>query len=155
MPKIEKDLLKVKGSDGQWHYIPAVGGGDTPTWEMVQNKPFSTLGSGLSVDKNGVLSAEGGGGGGSGGEAVKFAVKSSANVVVSTKDGQTPVEAGGDEVVLEVNVGDILVISVAPPSSYFAPEGGSGYKELGSYPTVRRMYVYWILIEGTGDLMLS
>ena len=63
MPKIEKDLLKVKGSDGQWHYIPAVGGGDTPTWEMVQNKPFSTLGSGLSVDKNGVLSAEGGGGG--------------------------------------------------------------------------------------------
>ena len=95
------------------------------------------------------------GGGGSGGEAVKFAVKSSVNVVVSTKDGQTPVEAGGDEVVLEVNVGDILVISVAPPSSYFAPEGGSGYKELGSYPTVRRMYVYWILIEGTGDLMLS
>lgn len=95
------------------------------------------------------------GGGGSGGEAVKFAVKSSANVVVSTKDGQTPVEAGGDEVVLEVNVGDILVISVAPPSSYFAPESGSGYKELGSYPTVRRMYVYWILIEGTGDLMLS
>lgn len=95
------------------------------------------------------------GGGGSGGEAVKFAVKSSANVVVSAKDGQTPVEAGGDEVVLEVNVGDILVISVAPPSSYFAPEGGSGYKELGSYPTVRRMYVYWILIEGTGDLMLS
>lgn len=95
------------------------------------------------------------GGGGSGGEAVKFAVKSSANVVVSTKDGQTPVETGGDEVVLEVNVGDILVISVAPPSSYFAPEGGSGYKELGSYPTVRRMYVYWILIEGTGDLMLS
>ena len=95
------------------------------------------------------------GGGGSGGEAVKFAVKSNAKVVVSTKDGQTPVEAGGDEVVLEVNVGDILVISVAPPSSYFAPEGGSGYKELGSYPTGRRMYVYWILIEGTGDLMLS
>lgn len=92
---------------------------------------------------------------GGGGKAVEFVVKSSVNVVVSTKDGQTPVEAGGDEVVLEVNVGDILVISVAPPSSYFAPEGGSGYKELGSYPTVRRMYVYWILIEGTGDLMLS
>lgn len=61
MPKIEKDLLKVKGSDGQWHYIPAVGGGDTPTWEAVQNKPFTTLGSGLAVDENGVLSAEGGG----------------------------------------------------------------------------------------------
>jgi hypothetical protein len=62
MPKIEKDLLKVKGSDGQWHYVPAVGGSvDTaPTWDSVQNKPFTTLGSGLSVDKNGVLSAEGG-----------------------------------------------------------------------------------------------
>lgn len=60
MPKIEKDLLKVKGSDGQWHYIPAVGGGDTPTWGAVQNKPFESLGYGLEVDENGVLSAEGG-----------------------------------------------------------------------------------------------
>lgn len=61
MPKIEKDLLKVKGSDGQWHYIPAVGGGDTPTWDAVQNKPFESLGDGLSVE-DGVLSAQGGGG---------------------------------------------------------------------------------------------
>lgn len=61
MPKIEKDLLKVKGSDGQWHYVPAVGGSaDTaPTWDSVQDKPFSTLGGGLSVDENGVLSAQG------------------------------------------------------------------------------------------------
>ena len=35
----------------------------SPTWDEVQNKPFSTLGSGLEVDENGVLSAEGGGGG--------------------------------------------------------------------------------------------
>lgn len=63
MPKIEKDLLKVKGSDGQWHYIPAVGGGDTPTWGAVQNKPFESLGGGLEVDENGVLSAKGGTGG--------------------------------------------------------------------------------------------
>lgn len=64
MPKIEKDLLKVKGSDGQWHYVPAVGGegGSTPTWELVQNKPFEFLGDGLSVE-NGVLSAKGGTGG--------------------------------------------------------------------------------------------
>lgn len=64
MPKIEKDLLKVKGSDGQWHYVPAVGGSvDTaPTWDAVQNKPFTTLGDGLEVDENGVLSAEGGSG---------------------------------------------------------------------------------------------
>lgn len=64
MPKIEKDLLKVKGSDGQWHYVPAVGGSvdASPTWDSVQNKPFSTLGSGLEVDENGVLSAQGGGG---------------------------------------------------------------------------------------------
>lgn len=67
MPKIEKDLLKVKGSDGQWHYVPAVGGSvDTaPTWDAVQNKPFESLGDGLSVDENGVLSVPEGGGGGS------------------------------------------------------------------------------------------
>lgn len=35
----------------------------SPTWDSVQDKPFSTLGSGLAVDENGVLSAEGGGGG--------------------------------------------------------------------------------------------
>lgn len=35
----------------------------SPTWDSVHNKPFSTLGSGLVVDENGVLSAEGGGGG--------------------------------------------------------------------------------------------
>lgn len=63
MPKIEKDLLKVKGSDGQWHYIPAVGGGVTPTWDAVQDKPFESLGDGLEVDENGVLSAKGGTGG--------------------------------------------------------------------------------------------
>lgn len=33
----------------------------TPTWGSLQNKPFSTLGSGLAVDENGVLSAQGGG----------------------------------------------------------------------------------------------
>ncbi len=33
----------------------------SPTWDAVQNKPFSTLGGGLEVDENGVLSAEGGG----------------------------------------------------------------------------------------------
>lgn len=76
MPKIEKDLLKVKGSDGQWHYVPAVGGegGSTPTWETVQNKPFTTLGDGLEVDENGVLSAEGGSGGSA--NAVQYVAQS-------------------------------------------------------------------------------
>lgn len=92
---------------------------------------------------------------GSGGEAVKFVVKSSVNVVAFTKDGQTSVEVGGDDVVLTVNVGDMLVICVASQMDYFKVEGGSGYKELGFFPTARRMYVYWIQIEGTGDLMLS
>lgn len=91
---------------------------------------------------------------GGGGEAVEFFVKSSVNVVAYTKDGQTPVEVGGDDVVLTVNVGDMLVICVASPQDYFSVEGGSGYKELGFFPIARRMYVYWIQIEETGDLML-
>lgn len=92
---------------------------------------------------------------GGGGKAVEFAVKSSVNVVAFTKDGQTPVEVGADDVVLTVNVGDMLVICVASQKDYFNVEGGSGYKELGLFPTARRMYVYWILIEEAGGLMLS
>lgn len=92
---------------------------------------------------------------GGGGEAVEFVVKPSVNVIAFTKDGQTPVEADGDEVALEVNVGDMLVICVASQSNYFVVNGGSGYKELGFFPTARRMYVYWILIEEAGNLMLS
>ena len=92
---------------------------------------------------------------GGGGKAVEFAVKSSVNVVAFTKDGQTPVEVGADDVVLTVNVGDMLVICVASQKDYFNVEGGSGYKELGFYPTAHRMYVYWILIEEAGGLMLS
>jgi hypothetical protein len=92
---------------------------------------------------------------GGGGKAVEFAVKSSVNVVAFTKDGQTPVEVGGDDVVLTVNVGDMLVICVASQKDYFNVEGGSGYKELGFFPTARRMYVYWIRVEEAGGLMLS
>lgn len=92
---------------------------------------------------------------GGGGKAVEFAVKSSVNVVAFTKDGQTPVEVGGDDVVLTVNVGDMLVICVASQKDYFNVEGGSGYKELGSSPTARSMYVYWIRVEEAGGLMLS
>lgn len=92
---------------------------------------------------------------GGGGKAVEFAVKSSVNVVAFTKDGQTPVEAGGDDVVLTVNVGDMLVICVAPQKDYFKVEGGSGYKEIGFFSAARRMYVYWIRVEETGGLMLS
>lgn len=92
---------------------------------------------------------------GGGGEAVEFFVKSSVNVVAYTKDGQTPVEVGGDDVVLTVNVGDMLVICVASQKDYFEVGGGSGYKELGFFPTARRMYVYWVLIEEAGGLMLS
>ena len=38
---------------------------DIPDWDTLQSKPFETLGSGLSVDAQGVLSATGGGGGSS------------------------------------------------------------------------------------------
>lgn len=92
---------------------------------------------------------------GGGGKAVEFAVKSSVNVVAFTKDGQTPVEVGGDDVVLTVNVGDMLVICVASQKDYFKVEDGSGYKEIGFFPTARRMYVYWIRVEEAGGLMLS
>lgn len=106
MPKIEKDLLKVKGSDGQWHYVPAVGGSvDTsPTWDALQDKPFSTLGSGLSVDENGVLSAEGGGGGSS-----AFYI----NVTSTTDDsGDTTYSADktADEIIAAYESGAVIIV---------------------------------------------
>jgi hypothetical protein len=47
---------------------------ERPTWDSVQNKPFTTLGGGLAVDENGVLSAEGGGGGSA--NAVQYVAQS-------------------------------------------------------------------------------
>ena len=89
------------------------------------------------------------------GEAVEFFVKSSVNVVAYTKFGQTPVGDSAEEAALAVNVGDMLVICVASQQNYFNVDGGSGYKELGSFSIAHRMYVYWILIEEAGGLMLS
>lgn len=80
----------------------------------------------------------------------------SANTIITAAAVLSAVIAiGGDDVVLTVNVGDMLVICVASQKDYFNVEGGSGYKELGSFPTARRMYVYWIRVEEAGDLMLA
>lgn len=49
----------------------------SPTWDSLQNKPFSTLGSGLSVDENGVLSAQGGSGGSA--NAVQYVAQTLTN----------------------------------------------------------------------------
>lgn len=46
----------------------------TPTWDAVQNKPFESLGDGLEVDENGVLSVPGGGGGSA--NAVQYVAQS-------------------------------------------------------------------------------
>ena len=92
---------------------------------------------------------------GGGGQTVEFFVKSSVNVVAYTKDGQTPVEAGSEAPAVVVNVGDMRVVRGASQQTYFNVQGGSGYKELGSFSISHRMYVYWILIEEAGGLMLS
>lgn len=92
---------------------------------------------------------------GSGGEAVKFAVKSSINVTVTTKFGQWKVDGDGDEVAVSVTVGDILIVNTASNAMYFNNAEGSGYKELGAFRAMNRIYVYWVLIEEAGILMLS
>lgn len=96
-----------------------------------------------------------GSGGGSGGETVKFGVKSSINVTVTTKFGQWKVDGGGDEVAVSVTVGDILIVNTASNAMYFNNAEGSGYKELGAFRAMNRIYVYWVLIEEAGNLMLS
>lgn len=138
MPKIEKDLLKVKGSDGQWHYIPAVGGGDTPTWDAVKNKPFESLGDGLSVE-NGVLSAKGGTGGSA--NAVQYVAQSltDAQKAQARKNIEAPARAlyapvasdkgkyffnstvGYNELREAYNEGAAVYLAVGIPWTYIVP----------------------------------
>ena len=51
--------------DAKMKEIEDAGGGGVSTWEEVANKPFETVGSGLSVDESGALNVTGGGSGGS------------------------------------------------------------------------------------------
>ena len=51
--------------DAKMKEIEDAGGGGASTWADVANKPFETVGSGLSVDESGALNATGGGSGGS------------------------------------------------------------------------------------------
>ena len=51
--------------DAKMKEIEDAGGGGASTWAGVANKPFETVGSGLSVDESGALNVTGGGSGGS------------------------------------------------------------------------------------------
>ena len=51
--------------DAKMKEIEDAGGGGASTWSDVANKPFETVGSGLSVDESGALNVTGGGSGGS------------------------------------------------------------------------------------------
>lgn len=75
----------------------------SPTWDAVQNKPFSTLGDGLAVDENGVLSAQGGSGGSS-----AFYI----NVTSTTDDsGNTTYSADktADEIIAAYESGAVII----------------------------------------------
>lgn len=76
----------------------------SPTWGSIQDKPFSTLGSGLAVDENGVLSAEGGSGGSS-----AFHI----NVTSTTDDsGYTTYSADktADEIIDAYESGAVIIV---------------------------------------------
>ena len=49
----------VTYSDGLMSFSLPVGGGGASDWQYIQNKPFETIGDGLSVDQQGVLSSDG------------------------------------------------------------------------------------------------
>ena len=55
---IECDVDSQGNTSYSWSTMPS---GGTTTWSSVTNKPFDSIGSGLSVDSEGVLSANGGG----------------------------------------------------------------------------------------------
>lgn len=69
----------------------------SPTWDSVQNKPFSTLGSGLAVDENGVLSAQGGSGGSA--NAVQYVAQTLTDE--QKKQARTNIDADKKRIVVE------------------------------------------------------
>lgn len=63
------DIAVINGNmdkiDAKMKEIEDAGGSGASTWADVANKPFETVGSGLSVDESGALNATGGGSGSS------------------------------------------------------------------------------------------
>lgn len=128
----------------------------SPTWDAVQNKPFSTLGNGLEVDENGVLSAEGGGGGSD--NAVQYvaqtltdeqkaqarenigakaATEKSAYIISKTRS-YGYIHTGGmdfDGVYAQIQSGKVVMLLVDDISTYYGvihPASGAG-KEIVFY----------------------
>lgn len=69
----------------------------SPTWDSLQDKPFSTLGSGLVVDENGVLSAQGGSGGSA--NAVQYVAQELTDE--QKKQARSNIDAGKKRIVVE------------------------------------------------------
>ena len=130
----------------------------SPTWDALQDKPFSTLGSGLSVDENGVLSAEGGSSGSA--NAVQYvaqeltdeqkaqaranigakaATEKSAYIISKTRS-YGYIHTGGmdfDGVYTQIQSGKVVMLLVDDSSTYYGvihpASGAGGGKEIVFY----------------------
>ena len=128
---------------------------ERPTWDAVQNKPFSTLGGGLEVDENGVLSAQGGGSA----NAVQYVAQSltdeqktqarenigakaatekSAYIISKTRS-YGYIHTGGmdfDGVYAQIQSGKVVMLLVDDSSTYYGvihPSGTGAGKEIVFY----------------------
>ena len=113
--------------DAKMKEIEDAGGSGASTWADVANKPFETVGSGLSVDESGALNATGGG---SGGSSVSWnqIQTSGAKIAEVTIDGTK--------------------------TDVYAPTGGSGGGS-GGGSSVRREILYTATEISRTDIELS
>lgn len=115
----ETDIGKVVTVTGKNQYgLKESASSDTPNWDTLEGKPFETLGLGLSVDSEGVLSATGGVGSG------QVIVIPTTNVSVAA-DGAISADFDNTTYnILELfDAGNLIIVSIKPNPGDDTTEG--------------------------------
>ena len=115
--KVDNKFLKYNASLGKWVGSDTAGGGYTLPTASATTLGGIKIGSGLSIDGNGVVTASGGGGGGSQNVFSTIAVSGQSNVVADSTSDTLSLVAGSNMTITTNESGDSIT---------FASTGGGG-----------------------------
>ena len=115
--KVDNKFLKYNAASGKWVGSDTAGGGYTLPTASANTLGGIKIGSGLSIDGNGVVTASGGGGGGSQNLFSTIAVSGQSNVVADSTSDTLSLVAGSNMTITTNASGDSIT---------FASTGGGG-----------------------------
>ncbi len=115
--KVDNKFLKYNAASGKWVGSDTAGGGYTLPTASANTLGGIKIGSGLSIDGNGVVTASGGGGGGSQNLFSTIAVSGQSNVVADSTSDTLSLVAGSNMQITTNASGDSIT---------FASTGGGG-----------------------------